>query len=75
MRKLLSPPTIVFKGSGWARKESHIGGGSADRSNGNGDTVQGAKPSTGPGSSEGSSGGSGDGAASTSSPAAAGESR
>lgn len=62
MRKLLSPPTIVFKGSGWATKEGKSGGvrtstgASTSAGNGtSGDDGGAAAPAPATGSTAGSS--------------------
>jgi putative FmdB family regulatory protein len=72
MRKLLSPPTIVFKGTGWATKEGRSrggrtsGGSSASRSGGEGASSGSrgdeapAPPSKGAASGPSSGSGSGD---------------
>lgn len=60
MRKAFAPPTIVFKGSGWAKKERRSSGSSGsrskgDRASGDGD---GDRPSKGSSDTAGSGSGS-----------------
>jgi putative FmdB family regulatory protein len=67
MRKLLSTPTIVFKGSGWASKEGRSGGSgrstSGSSSAGSSDSGSSERGSSERGSSEAGSKGGSEGAA------------
>ena len=55
MRKLLSPPAIVFKGSGWAKKDAQAAGRARGSRKGAGGTSSGGAGETG--SSAGAAGG------------------
>jgi putative FmdB family regulatory protein len=39
MRKAFAPPTIVFKGSGWAKKERHSAAGGKKAASGDGESA------------------------------------
>ena len=67
MRKLFAPPTIHFKGSGWAKKDRG-GSGSGTKATASGKTPEGSSDSKSPSSSSGDT--SGPSAGSTSSDSA-----
>lgn len=66
MRRAFAPPTVHFKGSGWARKDRAVSSPGKTASKGSGSGSSGESGSSGGSGESGSSGGSGESGASSS---------
>lgn len=70
MRKAFAPPTIHFKGSGWAKKERRSASAAAKKSEGGGSDGSAAKDATSGGAPEGGEAGPTDAGSGRTAPAA-----